>query len=255
MNEQVTNVFCTPWNIPMCQAPTGPVVMNVTVVAARAVLKKLSAVRIPTSLGKSEPVVVQPQSLIDYKTFSTFIKATCKLLDVNQNVIYFSDIDDEHKFLYGIGCFYAALHGKTEIVVLAITLNNDLTNRMVKWEKVSPEVISDLKPPPDPNAKKQSIASMHAISAAERRHKAVEILNEEASMDFRGPILKRTNEETVSSITVWKRYVPLLLSLNSLMFTIDNQFLQIERTVPIDESIVTEICQRVLKEHSVDDDE
>lgn len=41
-----------------------------------------------------------------------------------------------------------------EVAILGVTLNNDLTCRLVKWDKVSPEVISDLVLPSPPNAKK-----------------------------------------------------------------------------------------------------
>lgn len=71
----------------------------------------------------------------------------------------------------------------------------------------------------------------------QRRHKTVEILNEESSMEFSDPIFKRNPGENVFSITVWKRYVPLLLVLSSLIFTIDNQFFQIGRTIPIEEKV------------------
>lgn len=77
---------------------------------------------------------------------------------------------------------------------------------------------------------------------------------EEVEMDFTGPVYRKQPDETVGQITVWKRYIPLLLSLNSLIFTIDHQFLQIKRTIPIDEEIVTEICQKVLEAHSQEDD-
>ena len=77
---------------------------------------------------------------------------------------------------------------------------------------------------------------------------------EEVEMDFAGPVYRRHPEDTVGQITVWKRYIPLLLSLNSLIFTIDHQFLQIKRTIPINEDIVTEICQKVLEAHSQDED-
>ena len=62
---------------------------------------------------------------------------------------------------------------------------------------------------------------------------------DEAEMNFTGPVYRIQLEVTVGQITVWKRYFPLLLSLNSLIFTIDHQFFQKMQTVPIDEEIIT----------------
>lgn len=87
--------------------------------------------------------------------------------------------------------------------------------------------------------KKQTISSIQVENTAERRHKAVEILNEDSSMESSCPIFKRNPEENLVASLCGKRYVPLLFALNSLIFTIDHQFLQIGRPIPIDESIVT----------------
>lgn len=87
----------------------------------------------------------------------------------------------------------------------------------------------------------------------EKRQKAIDIMNDAASLDFSGPVYRQRPDESVCQVTVWKRYTPLLLSLNSLMFTIDNQFLQIGRTILICEEIVSDICKRVLEEHTIAD--
>lgn len=39
------------------------------------------------------------------------------------------------------------------------------------------------------------------------------------------------------------------------MFTIDHQFLDKGRTIPLDEKIVTDICVKVLEEHTLREDE
>lgn len=232
--------------------PTSPVIIKVVVSVARAVLKKLSAIRIPQSLGKPQSIITQPESMTDYRAFYVFIKTSCQALEANQNVVYFADYEEEHKFIFDIPCLWAICSGKTEITLVAVTLNSDLACRLVRWEKVSAEVTEDLIPPPPPTAKKQSIASMQASNIVESRHRAIEILNEESSMNFNGPIFQRNNDDPVISITIWKRYAPLLLSLNSLIFTIDNQIMQIGRTTPVDEKIVSKICKQILEEHSID---
>lgn len=252
MSEDCTSLYCSYWEPPESQAPTSPVVINVSVVASRAVLKKASAIRIPTSIGHSQSIVADIESLSEYSKFSTFMKASCRALNPKQNTVFFRDFDDEHKFIHNIQCLWAICALSNEVTILAVTLHNDLTCRLVKWDKVSPDVVNDLTPPPSPDAKKQTISSMQAINSAERRQRAVEILNEESSMEFSGPIFKRNQDDPVCSITVWKRYVPLLLSLNSLIFTIDHQFLQIGRTIPIDEKLVTQLCSKILEEHIVD---
>ena len=58
-------------------------------------------------------------------------------------------------------------------------INNDLAGRMIPWEKVSQTVIEDLIPPPPPDAKKQSIASMEAINNAEHLSKVSNIFDKE----------------------------------------------------------------------------
>lgn len=253
MNKsETTHLYCVPWEVPESTKPLHPTVINVVVVTARAVLKKESAIRIPSVLPKPEPIVVPPESLDDYKTFSIFIKTSSKVLELKQNAIFFADVMDEHKFLYDISCVWAALSGQTEITMVAVTLNNDLVMRLVKWDKVSEDVKAELIPPPSETEKRQSIESMQTLSSIERRHKAVEIFNEEASLDFNGPYFKKNNDEQVCCLTVWRRYSPLLLSLNSLLFTIDNQFCQIGRTIPVDEKIVAQICTQILEAHTVE---
>ena len=144
---------------------------------------------------------------------------------------------------------------KSEVSILIVTLNNDLTSRLVGWDIVSPVIKEDLNPPPTPSEKMQSIESMQATCAVERRQRSVEILSEEESMNFAGPIYKRNESESFCKVTIWKRYSTLLLSLNSLMHTIDHQFLDIGRTIPLDEKIVTDICIKVLEEHSLKEDD
>lgn len=146
MSEPVNNLFCIPWDVPASEPPTNPVVMNVSAVVGREVLKKLSAVRIPANISKSQPIVVNPPSLEDYHTFSVFIKTSCRTLEQNQNVIYFADLEDEHRFIFSINCLWAIISGRTEITLLAVSLNNDLSSRLVHWDKVSEEVINDMTP-------------------------------------------------------------------------------------------------------------
>lgn len=250
--EDCISLYCSNWDVPECELPRNPIIVKLSVAAARAVLKKQSAIRIPSSLSKIQNIVVKQDVMRTYSEFSLFIKTASKFLDVSQNVIFFSDVDDQHKFIHNINCLWAAAMHNEEISVLAVTLNDDLSCRMVRWEKVSEEVFNDLKPPQEIGEKSQSISSIQPTNSATRKHKAIELFNEEAEIEFSGPVFKKNNDDCVCSITVWKRYVPLLLSLNSLLFTIDNQFKQIMRTTPVDEKIVEEICRKVLEEHSIE---
>lgn len=247
--KDAIELSCSPWEVPKAPPPTNPVVVNISVVRCCAVLKNKAIVRIKSILPKPESIVIQPEALVDYHTFSVNVKSITKSLDVDQNVLYFSDLFDEHRFLFDIQCVWAAMFQKNEISMVAVTLHADLVKRSISWKKLSPAVIGDLAPlPEEPN--KQSIASMQAVSSVERRHHAIDLINEEEGMDFAGPIYRRNQNETVCTLTVWKRYAPLLLSLNSLLFTIDNQFRQIGRTTPVDEKVVTEICSKILEVHS-----
>lgn len=82
---------------------------------ALAVLKKNSSVRIPSIFPKAQPIVLKPETLTDYRSFSVFVKTACRALDPGQNVIYFTDVDNQQQFLYDIPCLFAAAHEKTEI--------------------------------------------------------------------------------------------------------------------------------------------
>lgn len=252
--NDLIHLYTLPWEVPTVPQPTSSIVLNVSTAVCRAVLKKNSAVRIPSVLSKPESIIVKPEALIDYHTFSTYIKTAAKCLDIKQNVIFFSDFEDEHKFLFDISCIWAIMHEKTEVNMVAISLNADLTSRLVTWKIISPDVTEDLIPPLEQNTKKQSIASLQATSSFKRKHKAIEIFNEEDTMDFCGPLLRRSENEVIMKITVWKRYVPLLCALNSLFFTIDNQFLQINRTIPLNEDIVSDICRKILEDHSINEE-
>lgn len=77
--------------------------------------------------------------------------------------------------------------------ILIVTLNNDLTVRLVGWDIVSSAIREDLNPPPTPSEKMQSIESMQATCSVER---SVEILSEEENINFSGPIYKRNENET-----------------------------------------------------------
>ena len=256
MNDKndVTHLYTIPWEVPNVPQPQTDVIIHVSIAVAQAVLKKNTAIRIPGVLSNAEPIIIKPEALIDYHTFSNYVKSTAKSLDIRQNVIFFGDFEEEHRFLFDISCVWAIMFNRTEVNMVAVTLNTDLSGRLVTWNIISPVVINDLHPPEDPASKRQTIASLQAASSTKRKHRAIEIYNEEESMDFAGPIFKRNENDVVCKITVWKRYVPLLFALNSLIFTIDNQFLQINRTNPINEDIVREICKRVLEEHSINDD-
>ena len=86
--------------------------------------------------------------------------------------------------MYDIGCFFAAMNGRTEISIVAVTLHTDLVKRLLTWEKMSVAVQNDLVPPPEITARKQTIEFMQAVCSAERRHKVIEIMNDEDSMEF-----------------------------------------------------------------------
>lgn len=255
MSEDVFCLYSIPWEVPECSAPTSPVVFNVSIAVSRCVLKKQSAVKIPRNFSKQHPIVVETKSMADYHSFSSTIKSSCPSLKITSNVIFFADFENEQRFLYDINCIWALTMNKSEVSILIVTLNNDLTSRLVGWDIVSPVIKEDLNPPPTPSEKMQSIESMQATCAVERRQRSVEILSEEESMNFAGPIYKRNESESFCKVTIWKRYSTLLLSLNSLMYTIDHQFLDIGRTIPLDEKIVTDICIKVLEEHSLKEDD
>lgn len=256
MNQKdYLELLCAPWDPPEdISLPTSPIIAKISVTSCRAVLKKNSSVRIKSLLPKPESIVIRPESMSDYHTLSVFIKSSIKSLGINQNVIYFSDVDEEHKYMFDIECFYAAMRGKKEISMVAVTLHSDLVKRMLTWERMSQAVQNDLVPPPEITARKQSIESMQAVSSVERRHKVIEIMNDEDSMDFSGPVYRKNPDDPVCTLTVWKRYATLLLALNSLLFTIDNQFNQIGRTTQVDENIVSEICRKILEDHTVQND-
>ena len=67
--------------------------------------------------------------------------------------------------------------------------------------------------------------------------------NEENVWNFLTIYLQKTKWWMHLSNNCWKDYVPLLLSLNSIIFTINNQFLQIGGKKPIDENVVSMICK------------
>ena len=85
--------------------------------------------------------------------------------------------------------------------MVAISLNNDLTNRLFGCEKESTKVIHDLHSSPDDGSKKQSIASLQAASSAKRKHLAIEFLDKEESMDFTGSIFKKNEKDTICKIS------------------------------------------------------
>lgn len=64
--------------------------------------------------------------------------------------------------------------------------------------------------------------------------------------------LPNNGENPLTKITVWKRYAPMLYSINNICFSIDEQFNNISRTVPLDEGIVKEVCTDILNKHKDD---
>lgn len=146
-----------------------------------------------------------PNTLASYVEFSTFIKSNTRMLEDTQNVFYFSDFNDELQFIFSIQCLWAVMAGKSDVSILAVTLNTDLAKRHFHGMKVSKSVIHNLTPPSNENSKRPSIASLQATSLRERRQKSVEIMAKEAGMDFSGLIYSRQQDDSVGKIIVWKR--------------------------------------------------
>lgn len=111
--ESTSMVYCVPWDVPELDPPSDPITINVTVVCARCVLKKQSAVRIPCSFQRTQPIITTPDKFQDYVEFSTFIKNNARLLDGCQNVIYFADFNDEQQFIHSAQALWAVLDDKS----------------------------------------------------------------------------------------------------------------------------------------------
>lgn len=252
MSEEVNYLICAPWDVPECQPPTSRVMVNISAVVARAVLKKASSIRIPRNVSKPQSIDVDPKNFESYEAFSAFIHTATRVIEKDQNVIFFADYQDESKFIYDITCLWAIISQVDEISILAVSLNTDLTSRIIKWDIVSEVVINDLSPRQQQPPNSVSIASIQSMSQNERRHQSISIFDEDSEMNFSGPICLREKEEIIMKISVWKKYAPILLSLNSIMYTIDTHFKRIGRTHEINEDIVSEICLKILDEHTVD---
>ena len=246
MND-TASLDCKFWDVPHVSKPTESKIINVCVVPARVVIKKDSIIKIPSTLPKSEVIIVEEEHFSTYFGFSLFIKQNTKGVGITKNVLFFADILDEVKFLYNIQCVWAAFAEKDEIDMIVVTLNDSLILRMKKLDNADCEAIRNFDPPlQDPPKEKSSIKRMKQKHEMDKKRREIEIFENQENMMFAGPIYKRNAEDTICNVTIWKRYSTLLLSLNSLLFTIDNQFAQINRTHPVDEEIVTEICTKVI---------
>ena len=73
MNETIS-LDCKFWNVLQVSQPTEPIIINVSIVPARVVIKKDTTIRIPSPLPKSETIVVDEKHLMDYYGFTNYIK-------------------------------------------------------------------------------------------------------------------------------------------------------------------------------------
>ena len=74
---------------------------------------------------------------MDYHSFSSFIKFFCSL-KASSNIVFFWDFDNEQELIYDINCIWTIAAYFNTIPILIITLNNNLTNWLIRWVKVSP---------------------------------------------------------------------------------------------------------------------
>ena len=133
--ESTSMLYYVPWDVPELDPPSDPITINVTVVYARYVLKKQSAVRIPCSFQSAQPIITTLDKFQDYVEFSTFIKNNARLLNGCQNVIYFADFNDEQQFNHSAQALWAVLAEKSEVDILAVTLNTDLAKKISNMGK------------------------------------------------------------------------------------------------------------------------
>lgn len=126
--NDLIHLYTLPWEVPQ---PINSIVLNVSTAVCRAVLKKqLCSKNTKCSISKPEFIIVKPEALVDYLVFATYIKTAARCLDIMQN-IFFCDFEKEHKFLFDISCNWAIMHEKTEVNMVAISLNADLTGILV----------------------------------------------------------------------------------------------------------------------------
>lgn len=66
------------------------------------------------------------------------------MLEDTQNIFYFSDFNDEQQFIFSIQCLWAVMAGKSDVSILAVTLNADLAKYMEKKDVLNPKYHSFL---------------------------------------------------------------------------------------------------------------
>ena len=134
--------------------------------------------------------------------------------------------------------------------------NADIINRLSDWEQVSAEVQEFITGGKETDAPKAvSIKNEVTKALQEKRGRNLVMHEKAAELDFAGPIYFKKDDDMLRDITVWKRYAPLFISLNSILFTIDEHYKNIGRSTPVDQEVVREICMNVLKAHSTEEPE
>lgn len=197
-------------------------------------------------------ITISGNNLTSLNAFYNFIKISCHL---DKKFLLFANSPDHN---IGSGFVSSHLHFASFILLgiqefLIVTVNDYNYNRMISGKPMLPRELTNVM-----NGHSINVTSVNDIITqhrTQRENEYVEMTNLVNNLPTRtvNPINEQTNEYPITKITVWKRYAPLLCSINNICFSIDEHFNNISRTTTLKEDVVKEICTDILSKHRNED--
>lgn len=212
---------------------------------------KKATCEIPIVLESTEPeeVVITAENLKDLESWYNFFSSP---RSKNSRYLFFAKSATAD---IGSGFVSSHIHFSSFLLndineFLIVYVNKDNFDRLINGKALLPKELADVM--------QNSISGVTTVNEIlnetvnQRRNLFTQMEENSGALEtFSGEPAPLTLEESspLTSIVVWKRYEILLFTLNNLFFSIDEQFMQIGRTQPLDYDLVKEICSQIMERH------
>lgn len=216
---------------------------------------KKNVAQIEIKMENFEPttITISGQNLTSLNTFYNFIKTACNL---DKKFLLFANSTTHN---IGSGFVSNHIHFASFLTLgifefMLVTVNEYNFNRMISGKPILPPELINVMRGHSINA--TSVNEIITQHQAQRENEYVEMVSRVNNLPTQtiNQTIEQTNEYPLTKITVWKRYAPLLCSINNICFSIDEHFRNISRTTTLDEDIVKDVCTDILSKHQKEDE-
>jgi hypothetical protein len=208
--------------------------------------------------------------IADIAAFYHALMAKCPTLP--QPFILWMEADVVETLIVTTGHLHAAIllmaQDRSGIKFLAGRLNATVLKRVCDGRNpmVSPELVTLIAESAPAQTARAPVSPIRAIARHEeaRSQLRTEIAGSMDGQEFHVPrdyphrdqervtLYKYTMPKNLGlvPVPVWEEYAPLMLSLNSMMYTMQKHLVPRGRYNPVDQDLVLEVCKKVMRAHS-----